>query len=95
MIHSLARARHIHTTLRYALSGAAMSLALAAFMPKAQAGIVVCVSDGAANFQCGDEANASGIPTLGSGATAVGEVAGATSLGHGLGAAAFGNLAEA
>src|SRR5947207_9213314 len=81
MTDSRARSRHIHKALRHALSGAAMSLALAALSPGAQAITLFCDDDlGHDNFTCGDQASTTGTLSTAVGDTAV-AASGATAIG--------------
>src|SRR5437667_7793413 len=81
MIRSLRGSRQTRKTVRRALSGAAMSLALTALSPGAQAITLFCDDDlGHDNFTCGDQAS-----TTGTFSTAVGDTAVAQSSGTALG----------
>jgi hypothetical protein len=90
MTRSFVRSRRIHNTVRHTLSGAAVSLALAALSPSAQAITFFCdddiIND---NFTCGDQAT-----TTGTFSTAVGDsvaaASGATAIGAQAGAAGGG-----
>src|SRR5437763_16644565 len=76
-----ARSRHTHSWGRHVLWGAAVSLALAALSPGAQAITFACDDDlGNNNFTCGDHASTSGTFS-----TAVGDGPVAVSSGTALG----------
>ena len=86
MVRSLRGSLQTRKTFRLALSGAAVSLALATLAPGAQAITFVCDDDlGHDNFTCGDHASTSGTFS-----TAVGDSAVAVSSGT-----AFGSQANA
>ena len=81
MIHLLRGLPQALKTFRIAASGAAMSLALAALSPGAQAITLFCDDDlGHDNFTCGDHAS-----TTGTFSTAVGDTTVAQSSGTALG----------
>ena len=79
MIHSFIQAPRVHKTVRQALSGAAMSLALAALSSAAQAQILMqCNSDLTSDFSCGLLATATGSSSTTGSSTGVGDFASAT-----------------
>src|SRR5256885_16626122 len=108
MIRSLRGSRQTRKTVRRAVSGAAMSLALAALSPGAQAIPLFCDDDlGHDNFTCGDQASTTGTlstavgdtAVAASGATAIGAqvaaASGATAIGSRVSAAAGGTAVGA
>src|SRR5689334_22463116 len=75
MTRSPAAAPSVHRTVRYALSGAAMSVALVALTSAGRAAPFVCDNDGNFNFTCGANAttgNSTASTAVGDGADASG-----------------------